>query len=122
MLSVPFPPSMSGNVFKETSNLPIEVAAGAETDADYSTPVKCPHCFKAFANFDTLKDHIPICRPERPVPFTCMQCNAAFSTREQLDKHELLHSPNAQVVSAKYCIVLGRWYRCAIGWLRTGVL
>ncbi|KAF6204174.1 hypothetical protein GE061_002514 [Apolygus lucorum] len=34
--------------------------------------------------------------------FSCIHCAAPFSTRDQLDKHELLHSPNAQV-SCKVC-------------------
>ncbi|BES97678.1 zinc finger [Nesidiocoris tenuis] len=34
--------------------------------------------------------------------FSCIHCAAPFPTRDQLDKHELLHSPNAQV-SCKVC-------------------
>lgn len=30
-------------------------------------------------------------------PFTCSQCGGAYPSRELLDKHELLHSPNTQV-------------------------
>nr|XP_024215380.1 zinc finger protein 1 isoform X2 [Halyomorpha halys] len=33
---------------------------------------------------------------------SCIHCAAPFPTREQLDKHELLHSPNAQV-SCRIC-------------------
>lgn len=32
-------------------------------------------------------------------PFGCSQCTTSFATKDQLEKHELLHSPNAQVVS-----------------------
>ncbi|XP_037944344.1 zinc finger protein 1-like [Teleopsis dalmanni] len=31
--------------------------------------------------------------------YQCMQCTATFQTRDQLEKHELLHSPNAQAQS-----------------------
>ncbi|XP_077289106.1 Zn finger homeodomain 1 [Arctopsyche grandis] len=39
-------------------------------------------------------------------PFTCPQCGGAYPSRELLDKHELLHSPNTQVrstISCKIC-------------------
>uniref|UniRef100_A0A1A9W6L4 C2H2-type domain-containing protein n=1 Tax=Glossina brevipalpis TaxID=37001 RepID=A0A1A9W6L4_9MUSC len=29
-------------------------------------------------------------------PYQCMHCTALFQTRDQLEKHELMHSPNAQ--------------------------
>ena len=29
---------------------------------------------------------------------TCLQCNASFSERDELERHELTHSPTAQVV------------------------
>lgn len=32
-------------------------------------------------------------------PFSCTQCATSFPNKDQLEKHELLHSPNAQVVS-----------------------
>lgn len=32
-------------------------------------------------------------------PHGCSQCSTSFATKDQLEKHELLHSPNAQVVS-----------------------
>ncbi|XP_025414767.1 zinc finger protein 1 isoform X2 [Sipha flava] len=35
-------------------------------------------------------------------PYGCLQCNATFGNRDLLEKHELLHSPNAQV-SCKVC-------------------
>jgi len=28
--------------------------------------------------------------------FPCMQCTAAFPSREQLEQHQLLHSPTGQ--------------------------
>ncbi|XP_014255298.1 zinc finger E-box-binding homeobox protein zag-1-like isoform X2 [Cimex lectularius] len=41
-------------------------------------------------------------RVEGSPQFSCIHCAAPFPTRDQLDKHELLHSPNAQV-SCKVC-------------------
>ncbi|KAM3956658.1 Zn finger homeodomain 1 isoform 3-T3 [Aphomia sociella] len=35
-------------------------------------------------------------------PFTCSQCRGAYPTREQLERHETLHSPNTQVDTLKY--------------------
>lgn len=32
-------------------------------------------------------------------PLGCSQCAASFTSKDQLEKHELLHSPNAQAVS-----------------------
>ncbi|XP_015839852.1 zinc finger protein 1 isoform X3 [Tribolium castaneum] len=40
--------------------------------------------------------------PSTGGPFGCSQCTTSFATKDQLDKHELLHSPNAQV-SCKIC-------------------
>lgn len=31
-------------------------------------------------------------------PLGCSQCTASFTSKDQLEKHELLHSPNAQAV------------------------
>lgn len=93
-------PLVTGNPVFKDSNLPIDISAGEAESSDYlSSAAKCPHCFKSYSSLDTLKEHIQLCRSERPVTFSCVQCNAAFSTRDQLDKHETLHSPNAQVVS-----------------------
>ncbi|XP_065206485.1 zinc finger protein 1 isoform X2 [Planococcus citri] len=99
---VPLTPSVTSNpVFKES--LPFDNSSSGEPESsDYSSAVKCPHCFKNFVSYDVLKEHLQICRPDRPVAYPCVQCNAAFSTRDQLDKHEQLHSPNAQV-SCKVC-------------------
>lgn len=35
-------------------------------------------------------------------PHTCSQCRGAYPTREQLERHETLHSPNTQVDTDKY--------------------
>ncbi|XP_063360114.1 zinc finger protein 1 isoform X2 [Cydia amplana] len=35
-------------------------------------------------------------------PFSCSQCRGAYPTREQLERHETLHSPNTQVDTVKY--------------------
>ncbi|XP_073981800.1 Zn finger homeodomain 1 isoform X3 [Rhodnius prolixus] len=40
--------------------------------------------------------------PPAGAQFSCIHCAAPFTSRDQLDKHELLHSPNAQV-SCKVC-------------------
>lgn len=39
-------------------------------------------------------------------PFGCSQCTTSFATKDQLEKHELLHSPNAQVVSGDFFVNL----------------
>lgn len=36
--------------------------------------------------------------------YACPQCSASFLNRDQLEKHELLHSPNSLVVSTKTII------------------
>ncbi|XP_038223049.1 zinc finger protein 1 isoform X1 [Zerene cesonia] len=35
-------------------------------------------------------------------PFSCSQCRGAYPTREQLEKHETLHSPSTQVDTVQY--------------------
>lgn len=35
-------------------------------------------------------------------PFACSQCRGAYPTREQLERHETLHSPSTQVDNIKY--------------------
>lgn len=37
-------------------------------------------------------------------PFVCSQCTSSFPSKDQLEKHELLHSPNAQVVSRWFSV------------------
>jgi hypothetical protein len=69
----------------------------------------CPFCRESF-DLGSLKEHLDggcRARPSSPPSTTvaiagqygCLQCNAAFGNRDLLEKHELLHSPNAQVVS-----------------------
>ena len=36
---------------------------------------------------------------------TCLQCNASFSERDELERHELTHSPTAQVVRTAVCLL-----------------
>ncbi|KAG5890373.1 hypothetical protein JTB14_010874 [Gonioctena quinquepunctata] len=94
-----------------------------------STPeyfIKCPQCQKGCQTFQALKEHmesahveqlslgsdasLPIANAVSPTPtlagtgglYGCSQCTTSFSTKDQLEKHELLHSPNAQV-SCKIC-------------------
>ncbi|XP_060524660.1 zinc finger protein 1 isoform X2 [Cylas formicarius] len=88
--------------------------------------IKCPQCQKGCQTFQALKEHIEIVHselavsaenglphtgaPASPVPplagpggpYGCAQCSTSFPAKEQLEKHELLHSPNAQV-SCKIC-------------------
>lgn len=93
--------------------------------------IKCPQCQKGCSTFQTLKEHIESCHSlseegnpvallppstgPSPPPgavaaggsFGCSQCTTTFTSKDQLEKHELLHSPNAQVVSLFYhCIKL----------------
>ncbi|KAL0271042.1 UNVERIFIED_CONTAM: hypothetical protein PYX00_008277 [Menopon gallinae] len=111
--------------FKRVPLSPAAVKALAEADinsADYL--IKCLHCQKAYPGLQALRDHIEAEHPRNlspnealspvhgsyspaPVPVhgglhQCAQCSVTFSTKDQLEKHELLHSPNAQV-SCKVC-------------------
>ncbi|XP_050057789.1 zinc finger protein 1 isoform X2 [Aphis gossypii] len=72
----------------------------------------CPFCRESF-DLGSLKEHLDGgCRARPPSPpsttvaiagqYGCLQCNAVFGSRDLLEKHELLHSPNAQV-SCKVC-------------------
>lgn len=75
----------------------------------------CPFCRESL-DLGSLKEHLdggcrarpPSSQPSPPPTtvavtgtgqYGCLQCNAAFGNRDLLEKHELLHSPNAQVVS-----------------------
>ncbi|KAF7286259.1 hypothetical protein GWI33_006553 [Rhynchophorus ferrugineus] len=86
--------------------------------------IKCPHCQKGCQSFSALKEHTELVHTELTAssetsmsvtsavsptplggpggPYGCTQCSASFASKEQLEKHELLHSPNAQV-SCKTC-------------------
>ncbi|XP_066248929.1 zinc finger E-box-binding homeobox protein zag-1 isoform X2 [Euwallacea similis] len=87
--------------------------------------IKCPQCQKGCQSFQALKEHMDIAHGDltatsenslsvtsavSPTPigvsaggrYNCSQCNTSFSAKEQLEKHELLHSPNAHV-SCKIC-------------------
>ncbi|KAI4459768.1 histone h4 transcription factor-related [Holotrichia oblita] len=97
------------------------------TSQDYF--IKCPQCQKGCQTFQSLKEHMGACHPDLSVtpesgtvlptppgasisptpsvvgtggPFACSQCATSFPNKDQLEKHELLHSPNAQV-SCKVC-------------------
>lgn len=86
---------------KDTSGAsPIDISGGEPEPTDFSSSsAKCAQCHKYYASFDTLKEHIQLCHPDRSIGFSCLHCNAVFSNRHQLDKHEQLHSPHVQVVS-----------------------
>ncbi|XP_066994900.2 zinc finger protein 1 [Anabrus simplex] len=94
------------------------------TGAEYF--IKCSQCHKGYPGFQALKEHVAACHrdaeSEAPLPspgspspaefkfrpagdgggYACPQCNTTFLHKDQLEKHELLHSPNAQV-SCKVC-------------------
>lgn len=88
--------------------------------------IKCPQCQKGYQTFQALKEHLetthsvvdasnattmengtPVSSvasasspsPSVVGPYNCSQCTTSFVAKDQLEKHELLHSPNAQVVS-----------------------
>lgn len=91
--------------------------------------IKCPQCQKGCQTFQGLKEHLEtvhaammdqannggtmtpvssVASASSPSPsvavgaYTCTQCTTSFAAKEQLEKHELLHSPNAQVVSENF--------------------
>ncbi|KAF5297483.1 hypothetical protein FQA39_LY12077 [Lamprigera yunnana] len=99
-----------------------------EVEEINSTPeyfIKCPQCQKGYQSFQALKEHMEsthtdissvenktslISNSVSPTPsilghggpYGCSQCATSFASKDQLEKHELLHSPNAQV-SCKIC-------------------
>lgn len=107
-------PSLSNGTIKEE-----ELSASP----DYF--IKCPQCQKCCQSFQALKEHMEIAHTDLTATsenslsiasavsptlggstggrYTCAQCSTNFSSKEQLEKHELLHSPNAQVVSTDQC-------------------
>ncbi|XP_050306334.1 zinc finger protein 1 isoform X2 [Anthonomus grandis grandis] len=106
------PPSFTNGSLKEE-----------ELNVNTETFIKCPQCEKRCQSYQELKEHLEIShgdltassenslsiRAVSPLPmagtggrYGCSQCSASFTSKEQLEKHELLHSPNAQV-SCKIC-------------------
>ncbi|CAH1101279.1 unnamed protein product, partial [Psylliodes chrysocephalus] len=107
---------------------PLTNGAIKEEDLTPTTPeyfIKCPQCQKGCQTFQALKEHMECAHMDpsslseagcltapssiSPTPnlgctgpFGCSQCTTTFSSKDQLEKHELLHSPNAQV-SCKVC-------------------
>lgn len=104
---------------------------GTTKEEDFSAiqeySIKCPQCQKGCQTFQALKEHIEVSHSELsslsssdadslcisnvisttpPLSnggqFGCLHCTTSFSSKELLDKHELLHSPNAQVVSLNF--------------------
>lgn len=103
--------------------------AAKEGDEVYSSSgseyfIKCPQCQKGYQTFQALKEHLEashsmvdatgmenggtpvssVASASSPSPsvvgaYNCSQCTTSFAAKDQLEKHELLHSPNAQVVS-----------------------
>ncbi|CAH1186941.1 unnamed protein product [Phyllotreta striolata] len=112
----------------ELTASPLTNGAIKEEDLAPATPeyfIKCPQCQKGCQTFQALKEHMECAHvdqtsasesgggltapssvsPSLPCtggPFGCSQCTATFGAKDQLEKHELLHSPNAQV-SCKVC-------------------
>lgn len=121
-------------VFCVAVNLPKTEAA---TSLDY---IRCSQCQKSFPGFAAIKAHMqtahdtnsgspsptpglgsPLGLDPPPTPggaFACQQCNLAFALREHLEKHELVHSPNAQVVSTHYYTHTFCFLRCRNGAVR----
>lgn len=112
LISVPVVTGLPSNAFLKESSIsgsPIDVPFGENEIAESSpSTVKCLHCPKFYSGFDMLKEHIQLCHPERAIGYSCVQCNAAFSNREQLEKHQVLHSPESQVVSF-HDILVYKW-------------
>uniref|UniRef100_A0A8D9F561 Zinc finger protein 1 n=2 Tax=Cacopsylla melanoneura TaxID=428564 RepID=A0A8D9F561_9HEMI len=109
--SVPLPNSSA--FLKEASLAPV-VADSSDSDfsgalspvsAASGTYFKCPNCGQGFNSPHHMKDHLEVCMETAgasSILSPCNQCNAVFSSRDLLEKHELLHSPNSQV-SCKLC-------------------
>lgn len=113
-------PPLNNSVLKESDEL-------NTTTNDYF--IKCPQCQKGCQTFQALKEHMesnhqdlavtehgPLSissavSPTPPTtvvggPFGCTQCTTSFSSKDQLEKHELLHSPNANVVSVHFFVIV----------------
>nr|CAH7728574.1 unnamed protein product [Callosobruchus chinensis] len=103
-------------------------AAAAAAAAEYF--IKCPQCQQGCQSFQALKEHAEAVHGGEGAvaptsgaglnaaemggartppslagpggPFGCAHCPTSFAAKDQLEKHELLHSPNAQV-SCKIC-------------------
>ncbi|XP_059479784.1 zinc finger protein 1-like isoform X2 [Neocloeon triangulifer] len=116
--AVIFPEPVDANSTSENVSLPKSETSPASLDY-----IRCSQCQKSFPGFAALKAHMqsahdgatsgspsptpglgsPLDPPPTPGgAYACQQCNLAFAQREHLDKHELMHSPNAQV-SCKVC-------------------
>lgn len=49
-------------------------------------------------------------------PFACSQCRGAYPTRDQLERHETLHSPSTQVDTLKYVSETDLIMLCKVYW------
>lgn len=112
---------------RSNENVPSLTPNGLTVKDEGDSPdyfIKCPQCQKGCQTFQQLKEHMeathseacasengggaPTVSPTPSLggpggPFGCTPCsNASFPTQDQLVKHELLDSPNAQV-SCKIC-------------------
>jgi zinc finger homeobox protein 1/2 len=120
---VPLPAAGVGKAVSPGSGADDGGGAGA-TGIGNDYFIKCPQCHKGYPGFQALKEHVEsshpptphvgggddgVSQPTSPVgspapntpggAYACSQCNTSFLHKDQLEKHELLHSPNAQVVS-----------------------
>lgn len=72
---------------------------GSPTQGSAASPPLTPTPSTASSNGILAASAVPLPLRTKGGGHACAQCNSAFSTRDQLEKHELVHSPNIQVVS-----------------------
>lgn len=88
-------------------NVPLP-SSGVVTTKERSSPgedcyIKCSYCGQGYPAFQPLKEHVEACHPQpQGGAYSCIQCSASFANRDQLEKHEHLHSATAQV-ACKVC-------------------
>lgn len=108
---------------------------GYSSNSEYF--IKCPQCQKGCQTFQALKEHLETSHSavdataaitmengtasaSSPSPsvgggsYNCSQCTTSFAAKDQLEKHELLHSPNSQVVS--YILMISFTQLCLKNW------
>lgn len=74
--------------------------AGSPPQGSAASPPLTPTPSTASSNGILAAPAVPLPLRTKGGGHACAQCNSAFSTRDQLEKHELVHSPNIQVVSS----------------------
>ncbi|CAL8142068.1 unnamed protein product [Orchesella dallaii] len=58
----------------------------------YKEPLACDFCGKHFYNNSSLKQHTSFHRPHRPYQCEHINCNKAYKTRSELNRHLVVHS------------------------------